>query len=1139
MRSLQAPRTEGPRTFVLSGLTPTAKAVCVALFWKVLRQPLIVITPSSQHAEPLVDHIRTFASVLSPDAAQVLPLPALDALPGQGLSPHAEIQQQRAWALWNLARGRAAVIVAPVEAALYRVWEPDYYRQLALLIRVGDELGLESVVDYLEAVGYQPREPVEMVGEYSVRGGILDVYSPGSSRPLRIEFLDDSVESLRYFDPGTQRSVERIQECCLLPLTEIVRTRELVMELSERIGNSAEERLPEGWEFWVPLVKPRECWLGDFEHRYLVIDEPGDLQATAERFWKRLRQHSARISCPAELNFLTAEEFSQRIAESDKIWLQELELGSVDAPSLGRRSFWMRSQPVPSFQGRVPQAVEEVKKLAEEGWRLVVFAPSAGEIERLADIFTEYGLPHQLTVEVGEVPERVAQRPYAGLDAPLLLAKGRLRRGVLLPEVRLALIGIEDLFGPLDLALPARLPRTDLSAFARELADLHPGDYVVHETHGIGKFLGVRELVHDGQPGEFVVLEYADGAKLYVPVTSLNLIQKYRGTGEAKPPLDRLGGVTWERTKKRVKARMRDLAEKLLRLYAERELAEGFAFSPDGPWQREFEEAFEYEETPDQLTAIREIKRDMESPRPMDRLLCGDVGYGKTEVAMRAAFKAIADGKQVAVLAPTTVLCLQHYETFQRRFAPFPVRVEMLSRLRTPRQIKQILEDLAEGKIDIIIGTHRLLSKDVRFRDLGLLIIDEEQRFGVRHKEHLKELRKSIDVLTMTATPIPRTLHMALVGLRDLSVIQTPPKDRLAIHTVVARFDPQLVRSAIEQELARGGQIYYLHNRVETIWSRAAFLKELVPECRLAVAHGQMAESALEKVLLGFMRHEFDMLVCTTIVENGLDIPLANTIIVENAHRYGLAELYQLRGRVGRSNRRAYAYLLVPEDAELSEAARKRLAALREFSELGSGFKVAALDLELRGAGNLLGAEQHGHINAVGFEMYMRLLEQTIQELRGRPVPAELHTSFQLGLDIRIPQDYVSDEHQRLRVYKRIAELKDEAEAKDLLEELADRYGPVPEPVRQLVRLALLKSRAEYLGIERVQLQRSLLSLKFHPSTRATPEGLMELVHTWPGAQFTPDGVLKLPLAAGATREAILGTLERCLNQLLATPTPS
>jgi transcription-repair coupling factor (superfamily II helicase) len=629
-----------------------------------------------------------------------------------------------------------------------------------------------------------------------------------------------------------------------------------------------------------------------------------------------------------------------------------------------------------------------------------------------------------------------------------------------------------------------------------------------------------------------MLLEYAAGAKLYVPLARMDLVERFRGAGEAKPVLDRMGGATWTRTKTKIKTKMRDMADELLKLYAERRMAEGFSFSSDSNWQREFEDAFEFTETRDQLTAIKDIKRDMEGTQPMDRLLCGDVGYGKTEVVMRAAFKAMGDGKQVVVLAPTTVLAFQHFETFKRRFQPFPVRVEMFSRFRSPKELKAALADLAEGKVDLAIGTHRLLSQDVAFRDLGLVIVDEEQRFGVKHKERLKQLRKMVDVIAMSATPIPRTLHMSLLGMRDMSVIETPPKDRLSIHTVVAPFKAELIRSALELELARGGQVYFLHNRVDSIWARAAMLQELVPQARIGVGHGQMGEADLEKTMLRFMRHEFDILVCTTIIENGLDIPLANTMLIENAERYGLSELYQLRGRVGRSNRRAYAYLMVPPDTELTEIARKRLAALKEFSDLGAGFKIAALDLELRGAGNLLGGEQHGHINTVGFDTYVRLLDETVRELKGEEVVPEIHSSLNLGLDIRIPSDYISDESQRLRAYRQIASAADAAARERAEKELEDRYGKVPEAVSNLIQYSALKTTAEQIGIEAIDRRSTFLNVKFHAKTRVDPERLMGIVSKTKGAQFTPAGVLMLPLDGQTNAGEILRFLEEKLEEL-------
>lgn len=1128
-----ASRRPGPHS--LSGLVPTAKALYAVLLWEATERPVVLVTSSPPEAEKLAELAGAFFEVVARPRGLSGPqlLPAFDVLPFQRLSPHSEIREQRAVALWRLATDRAPLTVTPLDAALLRLEPREFYRGLALTLRTGDELALEDLVAHLEATGYEKRDPVEMVGDYSVRGGIVDVFSPEATRPVRLEFFGDQIESMRRFDVETQRSVMRTEECLLLPLSETPKSPELFAELERRLSPGRVPHPPgpfPGWEFCVPLVRPRRHSLFTLTSDAIVVwDEPELLARHAEQLWLRLEQ-TAAPECPPEQVYYRWEELLSGASASLQVAFRELDLDAAPVRRIATR-------PSVAFHGNMRVAVAETRNFVERGGRVAFFAASNGELERLADIFREYELPCQLGIEPADgTPPYLAERAYlAGTVTNLFLLKGCVRRGAVFSDSQVAFFGFEDLFDVSEVV--ARPPvHAHLARFSTDLADLKPGDYVVHAEHGVGRFLGLKELSQDGQKGDFMLVEYANEARLYVPLTRLDLIHKYRGAGEAAPPLDKLGGVTWARTRNRVKARMRDMAEELLKLYAARKLTQGFAFSPDSNWQREFEEAFEFTETEDQLTAIREIKRDMERPEPMDRLLCGDVGFGKTEVAMRAAFKALGDGKQVAVLAPTTVLCFQHYETFKSRFAPFPVRVEMLSRFLSPKQRKRVLEDLAAGKVDIVIGTHRLLSRDVEFRDLGLLIIDEEQRFGVRHKERLKQLRKNVDVLTMTATPIPRTLHMSLLGLRDMSVIETPPKDRLAIHTVVAHFDPALIRSAIEQELARGGQVYFVHNRIETLWSRAALLQELVPHCRIAVAHGQMSEVQLEKVMLGFMRHQYDLLASTTIVENGLDIPLANTIIIDHAERYGLAELYQLRGRVGRSNRRAYAYLLVPPEAELTETARKRLAALKEFSELGAGFKIAALDLELRGAGNLLGGEQHGHINAVGYDTYVRLLEETIRELKGEAPPLEVHTTLNLGLDIRIPPEYIADEQQRLRAYKRIAEVSEPEAASRILAELSDRYGPPPPVVANLVQFALLKSRAERLGIVSIERRQGALHLRFHPESPVDPAGLMELVRLTPGAQFTPAGVLRLPLDGDLNPGAVLESLHRSLAALRTRP---
>ena len=1028
----------------------------------------------------------------------------------------------------------------PLASALLRSEPASFYRQLALNLRAGEEMALEDLTQHLDSIGYSRREPVEMVGEYSMRGGIFDVFPAEAARPVRLEFFGDEIESIRQFDVESQRSVLKVPSVTLLPLAEYPKSRPLLRELAEAadaldIDLSNPGEIFPGWEFLVPLVRPRESnILSLVPEAAIVLDEPTAIQSAADRLWQRLDHPDRPAPIEPDKNFARWDELKSLIASRVQITFEELEFfANETAAANGLQRFHIPTRPSLTFKGNMTVAVSETQNLIRSGNRVAFFAAAVGELERLADVLQEYSIPYQLGLEStsGARPSLVERAYHAGAVAGSYLIKGCVRRGAVLVDSELAILGSEDLFETSDLI--ARQPtKSQLAAFASDVADLKPGDFVVHTTHGVGQFLGIREIAQGEQKGDFMLLEYAGESKLYVPLTRLDLVQKYRGAGEAKPHLDRLGGVTWEKTKSRVKAKMRDMADELLKLYAQRRMSKGYAFSPDSNWQREFEDAFEYAATKDQLSAVSQIKADMESAQPMDRLLCGDVGFGKTEVAMRAAFKALGDGKQVAVLAPTTVLSFQHYETFKRRFASFPVRIELVSRFRSAKETKIVLEDLAAGKVDVLIGTHRLLSKDVEFPDVGLLVVDEEQRFGVRHKERLKQLKHNVDVLTMSATPIPRTLHMSLLGLRDMSVIETPPKDRLSINTVVAHFNPDLIKTAIEQELARQGQVYFVHNRVDTIFMRAASIQELVPQARIGVGHGQMGETELEKVLLGFMRHEYDVFVCTTIVENGLDIPLANTILIENAERYGLSELYQLRGRVGRSNRRAYSYLLVPADTQLSEIARKRLAALKEFSDLGAGFKIAALDLELRGAGNLLGGEQHGHIEAVGYDTYVRLLEESVRELKGEEVPLEIHATLNLGLEIRIPTSYIADEAQRLRSYKRIADADEEERGAKILDELADRYGPLPDEVKTLVRFSLLKSIAERAGVESIDRRQGFANIKFHQQSKIDPFKLMSLVRHTAGAQFTPAGVLKMPMNARDTPAELLEGLQKTLLEL-------
>jgi transcription-repair coupling factor (superfamily II helicase) len=695
----------------------------------------------------------------------------------------------------------------------------------------------------------------------------------------------------------------------------------------------------------------------------------------------------------------------------------------------------------------------------------------------------------------------------------VLVAVGSLSRGFRLPEAALQIYAETDVFEEERRAADKR--QSLAKTFLSDLRDLKMGDLVVHVDHGIGEFVGLKQLGVRGTGEalqEFLELRYAGEDKLFVPVERLDLVQKY--TGGARPALDRLGGTSWEKAKTRVKKAMRDMAEELLKLYAQRKAVPGYAFAADTHWQEEFEDAFPYELTPDQATAIIDIKKDMESPTPMDRLLCGDVGYGKTEVAMRAAFKAVMDGKQVAFLAPTTVLAFQHQKTLHDRFAGFPVSIEMISRFRSRQEIKATLDGLAAGRVDIIVGTHRLLSKDVAFRDLGVLVVDEEQRFGVAHKERIKQMRRKVDVLTMTATPIPRTLNMSLVGIRDMSIIETPPKDRLSIQTNVVKFDAPVIERAIRNEVARGGQVYFVHNRVESIFSIASLLQRLVPEARIVVGHGQMGEEELERAMLGFVERKFDVLLATTIVENGLDIPNANTIIINRADRYGLSQLYQLRGRVGRSDRPAYAYLLIPPQESLSPVARKRLAAIKEFSDLGSGFRVAALDLEIRGAGNLLGGEQSGHIDAVGFEMYMKLLEEAVRELKGEEIEDDTRATVNLRVDLKIDESYIPEMTQRLMAYRKVAAARNEKELEASVAEIRDRYGAPPDSVLNLAEYGRIRVLADRLGVEAIDREGRLVVIRFRPQATVDPVRLIKVVHERPDVTLVPPGSLKLDLEA-------------------------
>ncbi len=1150
----------------VSGLTATARAMYIPLFARAAKYPVIVVVPDNKAAEALEISLRAGCELTGAiDPKRVVRLPAHDVLPFENLSPHPDIQEQRAAVLWKFVSGAVSIVIAPVEALALRLFSKNYYAGLALRLERGEELDIEMVVEHLASVGYQQVDLVEMPGQFARRGGILDVYSPEADRPVRVDFFGDEIESIRKFDPETQRSATGMEDALLLPLTETPATEKLLAAVHARLSRQriTEDEADEdssalagmlevqgvtvfpGWEFFA-AVDGAETHLAKLLPRCsLFVEEPAMVRNQIDRWWNKVEQRHDRSAIGSLIRpediYLRPEMLQAMLASHPGIDLDQL--GAVDIldadTTMGEVEFATR--PTLRFHGSIPAFLEQIRALMGQEQRILIAAPNQAEVERVATILREYQLPYRLgsrTMHAGSENLYDETSHLAGDMRIPVIVRAQIATGASFSEARLMLFGANDLSDDVDVTARVEQRKSKTAAFVSDFRDLAVGDYVVHVEHGIARYMGLKEIEQDGMTVEFMILEFAEQARLYVPLTRLDLIQKYRSTDAGPAPvLNRLGSQQWSKTKARVKKAMADMADELLKLYAERQAAKGYPFGVDNEFQREFEEAFDFNETDDQLNAIADIKRDMESERPMDRLLCGDVGYGKTEVAMRAAFKAVQDGKQVAVLTPTTILSFQHFVTFKKRFAQFPINIEMISRFRTAKEQKAILEKTETGKIDILIGTHRLLSQDIKFQDLGLLVVDEEQRFGVKHKERLKQMRRAIDVLSMSATPIPRTLHMSLIGLRDMSVIETPPKDRMAIQTVVAKFDEKLVRSAIELEMERGGQIYFVHNRVESIYEIAAKIQELVPAARVVVGHGQMGEAELERVMLAFIHGEYDVLVATSIIENGLDISLANTILINRADRHGLSELYQLRGRVGRSNRRAYAYLLIPPERELTEIARRRLAALKEFSDLGAGFKIAALDLELRGAGNMLGGEQSGHIEAVGFELYTTMLEEAVKKLKGEGDDARPSTQLNLGIALRIDEHYVPEENQRLRLYKKIASAATEKDLNEVKAELEDRFGPLPEHTQSLMTAADLRILCERVGVAQLDRKRDFLHLRFTEHAAVDAERLMHLVarKAKRGAQFTPQGILKYPLTV-ADGAGVMAEAKTLLSSIQAVP---
>jgi len=1010
----------------VGGLWGASKSLLAAEAARARGQPLVMLAPSNGEADRIAEDLALFLP-----AHETLMYPAWGVLPDDIMPPSEEIMSERMAFLQRLvfdsAEKRARAVVVPIRALMHQVPSADSLRRCVLHVRRGDTCDMTELVAAMIELGYERTASVERHGEISVRGGIVDVFPISASLPYRVEFLGDTIETVRIFDPATQRSVEDCDAFSVLPGHEREFMRTLIEANQQAVG------------LWNHLP----------DDALVVVDEPERVSEEGRTFENEA--HNASLIC----------SYRQAMYGLSKRARGQIHLSSVLSADSSGPSVRVPTRSMTSWAGDTALFWEKLADWADRDYRVVLVCHGTGERDRLTELLAENGYP--------------CDKP--DIQQWLNLPLGAVRPGFEVPETRLALLSGCELFGRA-YRRRKRVRRTfPEGAPIVAFTDLEPADYVVHIDHGIGRYQGLRRF--ENKQGEFLAIEYEGGDMLYVPVTRIDTVQKYVGADGSVPALHRLGCSAWERTKTKVSHAVEQMTHELVELYAERISQDGHAFEEDTPWQNEFEDTFEYDETSDQRTAIERTKRDMENPRPMDRLICGDVGFGKTEVALRAAFKAVVDGKQVAMLVPTTVLAQQHFSTFRERVAGFPIRVEMLSRFRTRGQQRRIIESMATGQVDIVIGTHRLLSKDIVFKDVGLLIIDEEQRFGVAQKERLKQMRRTVDVLTLTATPIPRTLQMALMGLRDISTISTPPRDRLSIDTTVCRFSQEVIREAISRELRRGGQVYFIHNRIETIYSIAEMVARLVPEARIAVAHGQLRERELEQIMVDFLDKRTDVLVSTTIVESGLDIPNVNTIVIDRADCYGLADLYQLRGRVGRFKQQAYAYLLVPGEQTISEEALTRLRILEDCSELGSGFQIAMRDLEIRGAGNLLGSEQHGQIAAVGFEMYCELMERAARQFSGQ-LPTETNIAVaDLDVDALIPNEYVSDTGQKVALYKRLAACRTDETVTGLADEIRDRFGPLPSTVSNLLAVMRLRILAGSIGAEHVGRAGNRLTVTF------------------------------------------------------------
>lgn len=1088
-----------------------------------LRTKVLVVIAHPRQAEQLSRDITNFTSL------PCTHFPDWEIMPGEALSPTIEISGLRWQVLHRLASGEPMVVVAAAKTLLQRF--PPYRPEppFPLELKIGTEIDLAELASGLAKAGYVRSHLVEARGQFSWRGGIFDLFPSVAELPIRLELFGDRIESIRQFSVSSQRSIGQVDRAMIFPARELILTPQQTKQAVELLRQSPTEKgrlsedieklerlvLFEGVERYLPFLFPRLDTLLDYfsSTDLVVINETTEVQTEADRFYQShqaLLKESIEAGEQIEPPLPYCVSFDQ-LKSAKQRWIE------IDAFSPARQSaanfISFTGSAAPSLLGRADEISSALHRLRLEETATVVALPDAGSVRRMAEIITDLGFEAILSP--------ADWQPGPG---KIVLAQADLGQGFIFSDLKLALLTESDVFFkkhvPRERRVVEGLP-------VASLFDLRPGDFVVHLRHGVARFAGLTTEEREGYRQEFLVLEYAEGDRLYVPSDQINRVSKFLGAEGADPKISRLGSSQWQKTRNRARKSVKKLAVDLLNLYAARSAIDGFAFAKDAVWQKELEDSFPYPETRGQISAIKEIKEDMERPRPMDRLICGDVGYGKTEVAIRAAFKAVLDNKQVMVLVPTTILAQQHFNTFCQRLSAFPVVIEMLSRFRSPNEQKEIIERFGQGKIDVLIGTHRLLQKDVKPKDLGLIVIDEEQRFGVGHKEHLRNLRQTVDALTLTATPIPRTLQMSLSGVRDLSIINTPPEERRPVITQVTEYSEETLRLAIRRELQREGQVYYVHNRVETIDREAEKVRELVPEARIEIAHGQMPERRLERIMLDFLAHRFDVLICTTIIESGIDIPLVNTLIVNEAESFGLSQLYQLRGRVGRAHHRAYAYFFYSPAKVLTATALDRLKTIAEFTELGSGLKIALRDLEIRGAGNLLGPEQHGLIQAVGFDLYCEMLRQAVAELKGQPLPKEVDVRVNLPIEAFISRDYIADEAARLETYRRIASIGRLEEAEDIETELSDIYGPVPLPVKNLIEVCRLKVLASRLKIIELSWHAGRMTIRGPFSglnwkkAEADRTGLRFLVR--------PDKLVIEPLQA----EGILSFLSTLLNDII------